>query len=406
MTARDAIDHALPSICMLNYYAWGVIADGGERAGAGRDARVHIGGEEVQHALMSRYLARRGHAVTSLVGDFGQRPLEEIEGVKVRKTFALRAGIPGLRFFTPRVSSTWRALGAADADVYYVSCAGPMVGIIAAFCRRHARRFVFRVASDADCAPHTLMVGNARDRLLYRYGLLRADAVLAQTERQAALLQQHYGVHARVAGMFADVPEQVRPFADRAIDLLWLANMRSMKRPEWFPGMARSAPELRCAMAGGAHPDELPLYERVSAAAAELPNLRFHGQVRFGATRALFADARIFVNTSSFEGFPNTYLQAWANGVPVVATFDPDGIIAAQGLGAAVADAGGALAAARALLADPARWAECSARCRAYALARLAPDTVAAPYLAALMPPGAQARNRAAAASLPPRGAA
>ncbi len=406
MTARDAIDHTLPSVCMLNYYAWGVIADGGERTAAVRPARVHIGGEEVQHALMSRYLARSGHAVTSLVGDFGQRPLEEIEGVKVRKTFALGDGIPGLRFFTPRVSSTWRALRTADADVYYVSCAGPMVGVIAAFCRRHGRRFVFRVASDADCAPHTLMLGKARDRILYRYGLLRADAVLAQTERQAALLQQHYGVRASVAGMFADVPDCVRPLTERGIDLLWLANMRSMKRPEWFPGMARAAPELRCAMAGGAHPDELALYERVSAAAAELPNLHFHGQVRFGATRALFADARIFVNTSSFEGFPNTYLQAWANGVPVVATFDPDGIIAAQGLGECVADAAQALAAARALLADPARWFASSARCRAYALARLAPETVAAPYLAALMPAGGASRGQARAALPPSRGAA
>jgi glycosyltransferase involved in cell wall biosynthesis len=365
---------------MLNYYAWGVIADLDGKS-------VHIGGEEVQHALMSRYLAKKGFQVTSLVGDFGQRPVEHIDGVRVRKTFALHEGIPGLRFFTPRVSSTWKALKAADADVYYISCAGAMVGVIAAFCRRHNKRFVFRVASDADCSPDTLMVGNARDRMLYHYGLQRADAVLAQTEKQADLLFLNYGVQAKVAGMFSDLPEQVKPFRERSVDLLWLANMRSMKRPEWFIDMVRQAPEFNCAMAGGAHPDELPLYQRVSAAAAGLSNLRFHGQVRFGATRALFADARVFVNTSSFEGFPNTYLQAWANGVPVIATFDPDGIIAARGLGIAVATTADAVQAARGLLASPSAWAACSARCRAYASARLSPDTVSQPYLAALLPP-------------------
>lgn len=423
---------------MLNYYAWGVIADGGgegahargtdqvrrassqqahriggqkgsaagrpsgpEKVHAGDSAagqvnaagqgnaagpRVHIGGEEVQHALMSRYLARKGFAVTSLVGDFGQRPLERIEGVDVRKTFALGDGIPGLRFFTPRVTSTWKALKAADADIYYVSCAGAMVGVIAAFCRRYQRRFVFRVASDADCSPRTLMVGNPRDRMLYHYGLRRADAVLVQTEKQAELLLRNYGVHATVAGMFSDLPATVLPFDQRGADMLWLANMRSMKRPEWFTDMVRLAPELRCVMAGGAHPDELALYARVSDAAEQLPNLRFHGQVRFAATRSLFAAARVFVNTSSFEGFPNTYLQAWANGVPVVATFDPDGIIAAHGLGVAVASPAEAVAAVRTLLASPAGWAACSARCRAYALARLSPDTVSIPYLAALAP--------------------
>jgi len=324
---------ARPRICMLNYYAWGVIADLDGK-------KVHIGGEEVQHALLSRYLARTGYQVTSLVGDFGQGPLEQVDGVQVRKTFKLAAGLPGLRFFTPRLSATWAALKAADADVYYISCAGAMVGVVAAFCRLHGRRFVFRIASDADCAPHTLMVGNARDRWLYHYGLRRADRILAQTAHQAALLLRHYGLHADVAGMFSDLPEQVGDFGARATDLLWLANMRSMKRPEWFLDIVRRVPELRCEMAGGAHPDELPLYRRAEERARGLPNLAFHGQVKFGMTRALFARARIFVNTSSFEGFPNTYLQAWANGVPVVATFDPDGLIAARGLGVAVRDAG------------------------------------------------------------------
>lgn len=366
-------------ICMLNYYAWGVLAD------LDGDA-VHIGGEEVQHALMSRYLARQGYAVTSLVGDFGQRALEEIEGVQVRKTFALDAGVPGLRFFAPRLSSTWAALRAANADVYYVSCAGAMAGVVAEFCRRHRRRFVFRVASDADCAPHTLMLDNSRDRMLYHYGLRRADAILVQTDRQAKLLQRNYGLDARQAGMFSDLPEQVRGFGERGGGLLWLANMRAMKRPEWFLDMARRVPRLPCDMAGGIHPGELALYTRVAAAAESLPNLRFHGQVRFGATRALFADARIFVNTSSFEGFPNTYLQAWANGVPVIASFDPDGIIAAHGLGVAVDNVDSAVAEARSLLASPAKWEAFSARCRAFARARLAPDQVSQPYLAAMVP--------------------
>jgi glycosyltransferase involved in cell wall biosynthesis len=365
-------------ICMLNYYAWGVIAD---LDGNG----VHIGGEEVQHALLSRYLARRGFAVTSLVGDFGQRPVEHIGGVEVRKTFPLRAGVPGLRFLTPRLTRTWAALKAADADIYYISCAGPMVGVMAAFCKRYNKRFVFRIASDADCAPDTLMVRNARDRMLYHYGLRRADRILAQTQKQADLLYQNYGLRAEVAGMFQELPDSVKSFEERGVDLLWLANMRSMKRPAMFVEVASLVPELRCEMAGGPLPDEVALFESVKSGAAALPNLRFHGQVRFAATRALFSNARIFVNTSSFEGFPNTYLQAWANGVPVVATFDPDGLIARRGLGVAVADAGEAAAAARRLVADPAEWAACSRRCREYAQERLAPETVSAPYIDAMV---------------------
>jgi glycosyltransferase involved in cell wall biosynthesis len=367
-------------VCMLNYYAWNVFAD---RHGRG----VHIGGEEVQHALLSRHLARLGFEVTSLVGDFGQNALEQVDGVAVRKTYALADGVPGLRFFRPRLAATWAALAQADSDVYYTSCAGAMAGVLAGFCRRHARRFVFRVASDADCAPATLMLASLRDRLLYAYGLRRADVVLAQTRRQQALLAQHYGVQARLAGMFSELPASVPGFDERGADLLWLANLRAMKRPDWFVDIARQVPRLRCHIAGAAHPDEPALYRRVADAAAALPNLHFHGQVRFGATGALFANARLFVNTSAFEGFPNTYLQAWAHGVPVIATFDPDGLIAEHGLGMVVDSAGAAGAGARALLGAPAEWAACSARCRRFASARLAPERVAEPYLDALVHP-------------------
>jgi glycosyltransferase involved in cell wall biosynthesis len=368
-----------PRICMLNYYAWGVFAD---LDGHG----VHIGGEEVQHALLSRHLARQGFQVTSLVGDFGQRGVEHVDGVAVRKTYALNDGVPGLRFFTPRLARTWEALRKADADVYYTSCAGPMAAVLALFCRRYRRRFIFRVASDADCAPATLMLGNVRDCLLYRYGLRRADVVLAQTRHQAVLLRRHYGVRAALAGMFSDLPASVSGFDERSADLLWLANLRSMKRPEWFLDIARQVPRLRCHIAGAAHPDELALYRSIAAAAATLPNLHFHGQVRFAATGALFANARLFVNTSAFEGFPNTYLQAWAHGVPVIATFDPDGLIAQHGLGIVVGTAGAAGEQARALLAAPERWRQFSQRCRDFAVARLAPERVAHPYLAAMVP--------------------
>ena len=71
------------------------------------------------------------------------------------------------------------------------------------------------------------------------------------------------------------------------------------------------------------------------AAAARLPNVTMLGAVRYAETGSLFDRAKIFLNTSSIEGFPNTFLQAWIRGVPVVTFFDPDSLVQRLSLGRA-----------------------------------------------------------------------
>ena len=43
--------------------------------------------------------------------------------------------------------------------------------------------------------------------------------------------------------------------------------------------------------------------------------------------------ASLLCCTSAYEGFPNTFLEAWSHGLPIVSAFDPDGLIAERELG-------------------------------------------------------------------------
>jgi glycosyltransferase involved in cell wall biosynthesis len=339
-----------------------------------------IGGESVQQTLLGRALVRRGHEVSMVTADGGQEDAAVRDGILLYKAYRPAAGIPVLRFVHPRWSSLWSALARADAQLYYTSCAGMHVALLSLFCARHGRRLVFRCASDADCDPSRLLIRYARDRWLYRYGLRRADAILVQSAAQARSLAQHFGLASREAGMLV---EPAPPAAVRDIDVLWVGNIRRVKRPERVLALAAQLPEAAIHMVGGPVADEAALYERVRRDAARYPNLSFHGPMPYWEANAMYGRARLLANTSETEGFPNAYLQSWTLGVPVVSFSDPDGVIDCHGLGEVVRSPLGMREAIRRLLADPDARAAAGARCRAYMAREYAEDRILAPYLEA-----------------------
>jgi len=280
----------------------------------------------------------------------------------------------------PRWSGLWSALARADAQLYYTSCAGMQVALLALFCARRGRRFVFRSASDSDCDRSKLLIRYARDRWLYAWGLRRADAILVQSAAQAASLARHFGLASRVTGMLVEPASAQR---ERDIDVLWVANIRRLKRPDRMLALAGELPGAAIHMVGGPLPGEEALYGEVRREASRRPNLVFHGRLSYHDASALYARARLLVNTSEVEGFPNSYLQAWINGVPVVSYLDPGGVIARNGLGATVRSPLGMHAEVLRLLGDRSALAAAGARCRAFMERECAEDRILAPYLAA-----------------------
>jgi glycosyltransferase involved in cell wall biosynthesis len=316
MTARK--------ICIVGLDSYAMLANVDSR---------YIGGEAVQHVLLARAWRDQGHDVSMIVCDEGFGATKSFDGITAIAAYDRKAGIPGLRFFHPRASKLVAALHAADADVYYQSPAGASTGIVAWFCRMMGRKFVFRVASDSDVEKTHSRIRFGRDRMLYDFGLKRADLVAAQTEYQQRALRENHDLDSSLINMMVESPSRASPAPAKDIDVLWLSNLRSLKRPELALELARELPNVKFTLAGGPMPNGQTYYDDVAAAAARLPNVTMLGPVRYADTGPLFDRAKLFLNTSSIEGFPNTFLQAWIRGVPVVSFFDPDGIVARMQLG-------------------------------------------------------------------------
>ncbi len=346
-------------VCLVAHLAFGAIA--------GRD-QGHIGGVERQTTLMARWLADRGHEVSLITWDEGQQDGVLFDGVRVFKACRRDAGFPGLRFLHPRWSSLNAALARADARLYYHNCAEYVTGQVALWAGLRRRRFIFSVAGDRDVLPDLPELKTRRERVLYRYGLRRADRLIVQTRFQQRALRAAFGLDAIVAPMPCPGPAP-EEFVSRdppgtEAPVLWLGRISEEKRPDRFLDLAQACPDLRFDLVGPSA--ENPYARGVVERARTLTNVTYHGPALRDQVADFYRRAGCLCSTSDHEGFPNTFLEAWSHGLPVVSRIDPDGLVAERGLGIVGADVPALALALQALLGSPERWRLCSRNARQY----------------------------------------
>jgi len=329
------------------------------------------GGMETRAALFGRGLAATGRwHVSFVVSDFGQpfvthhegidfliyQPVYRHAGRNVFPRLRRRGGAPLLRldwsdlhlcwqipliaawltlpaFFFPRF---WRRLKPA-----VVCCFGnnERSAEVIADCRRAGIRTILCIASDKDLAADYRPGNHERNhygmpKWKGYYSLAHADCIVVQSATQRKVLQRHFDrdavlirnpVHAA-----ADDPQRWLLRKDRDY-VIWIGRTDSYnKRPMLFLELARHCPALAFVMV-------VSRTDKTQFAALELnrpPNLRILENLSPDEVQDCLRHAKLFVNTSQFEGFPNTFLQSAVMGVPIVSlAVDPDGMLAGDGCG-------------------------------------------------------------------------
>ncbi len=349
-----------PRICFVAHNALGELS--GAQGG-------HVGGVERQTALMAKWLAAGGCKVSMATWDESRHCVVDTGEVEHIPLCRRNDGVWGLRFFHPRWTSLHRALRVADADVYYHNCGEYVTGQVALWCKRRRRKFVYSVANDTDCDHRLPEMRSVRERLLYRYGLRQADAVVTQTRTQHKMLVDGFGRESVVIPMPCPGPlesEYVPPRlpVDRRPRVLWIGRLCRQKRPDRLLDVAAKCPEFDFDMVGPVYPSE---YAQAAAARAEeASNVTLHGPVSRKEVPRFYKQATCLVSTSDFEGFPNTFLEGWSYGLPVISTFDPDRLLATEELGVVADQTDGVVAALKSVLSDPERFGKLSGNARRY----------------------------------------
>jgi glycosyltransferase involved in cell wall biosynthesis len=257
-----------------------------------------------------------------------------------------------------------------------VGCA--YTGIAAFYARRAGCRLVWHAASDADLQINLKVrqrnfIRQRLERSLLSYGIRSADRIVTQTEQQARLLRENFGRRpdAVIANFHPDPTETIDKSGP--LRVVWIADLKRLKQPEAFLRLAEALQDIhdiRFVMIGAATAGagdaswQASLKERLNSAS----NLEYLGQLSQAEVNEQLAKAHVFVNTSIYEGFPNTFIQAWLRDAAVVSlNVDPDGILNRDNLGFHAGTEARLAEIVRRLISDSALRAAIAQRARAHA---------------------------------------
>jgi glycosyltransferase involved in cell wall biosynthesis len=204
----------------------------------------------------------------------------------------------------------------ADADVYVYRGAPRKAAVVNVLARVLGGRFVYHLANDEDLRSHREALSTPFRRA-FDYAVSSAEAVVAQTERQATMVEQRYDRTPRI------VPNGYPPLENPTPDghdgfVLWVGRLDpEQKRPELVLDIADRCPDVEFLVVGPSGTDE----ESSTAIIEQLEdahNVTYEGVIDPDTIHSYYARAACLLNTAAYEGFPNTFLESWRTGTPVL----------------------------------------------------------------------------------------
>jgi glycosyltransferase involved in cell wall biosynthesis len=285
-----------------------------------REVKEIFGGAEVDFYYLATELAKdRDYDVSCIVADYGQ------PAVEVRQEVALIKSVKNLQKYRLRDAwHLWRALHKADAQIYVRELSSLVTVECAVFTQLYRRKLVYRTAHTRECDGTYLRENWFIRGRAFAWALRHADKVITQNTDDVRQLYETIGVRADVirgAHVLKPLDENPRE------TILWAARSATFKRPELFLKLARHMPDKHFTMICPKATDD-DRYDEFVERAKQVQNLEFIPGVPFDKLEDYFNRAKVFVSTSSSEGFPNTYVHACKCATPILTLkVNPDNFI-------------------------------------------------------------------------------
>jgi glycosyltransferase involved in cell wall biosynthesis len=308
------MNNNIKKICFISIFSYPLFNN---------DCDLNFGGSEVQISLLSKELALdKRYGVNLVVADTGQKKVEKIDNVNIFKAY--KRGL-GLLNCLKAPFILYRVLKRINPDVVICRATGVEVGISSFYCRKNKKKFIYSIASNKDLGIIRFL--DIRG-LLFKYGLYNADCLVAQTNYQLDQIKKNNKLNKKNSILIKN-SFNIKTSSDivnKNNDILWVGRAIDSKCPGLFLKLAKEIPDLNFTMIIPRENNDL--YKCILKTGRDIKNLNILGKIKFSEIQKYFNNSRLFINTSTQEGFPNTFLQACLADTPIISlNIDPDNFI-------------------------------------------------------------------------------
>ncbi|PSQ97766.1 MAG: hypothetical protein BRD55_01095 [Bacteroidetes bacterium SW_9_63_38] len=294
-----------------------------------KNSTASAGGAQRQQSMVYSEMSDRGYDISAIVDNYNGKDTNVVDGIKLVE--GVSGSISGIPSIIKSLYGLFSAMVNLSSDVYVVRGAPRLAAATFLICKTLRARFVFRVANDSDVDFSYLKNRYPAFFLpFYSLAVSGADAVITQTECQSFLLMENFGVEAFQIPNGYDLPDagELHPPEDRG-HVLWVGSSDPKKKnPNLFIELAKRLPDINFTMISQPIEGKENVHDKLRQKAYMVENLEFKGEVDPDKVHGYYRTAKLLVNTSEYEGFPNTFLEAWRYETPVVSLyFDLDGLL-------------------------------------------------------------------------------
>ncbi len=303
-------------VCFVQAYGYSVFNP---------QSKAKIGGAEVDLYNIATELAKdKKFDVSFLVADFGQKELEIYNNVKVIKSHSQTKTLKNYVF---SFINFYRRIIEINADIYLTANLSKYVGLTNFYCLLFNKIHVHRTEHQDQVNKKTLLKNIAKGKIKYLaflLGFINVDHIVVQNEEDRVTLKKTFNFPSTVIKNSYIIEKRAN---DKKDIVLWVARGEHWKRPEFFIKLANAFPTYNFVMIMPIGNDRQYFY-KIKEEAGKLKNLKFIPGVPFSEVKTFYKSARVFVNTSLAEGFPNSFNQAMNSGTPLLSLkINPDDFI-------------------------------------------------------------------------------